>query len=91
MTLKDAVLGFVGYIADVIAEEREQCCRDMCELCRNGNPVLRVLRDVPRPGGWVWTHGGYNGGECDASPIRRRHHRQAVEEQQCQENLPTSS
>jgi hypothetical protein len=50
---------------DDIEHEREQCCKDVCERCRESVPVCHAA--------WNWRHeNGKRSYFCKASSIRER-------------------
>jgi hypothetical protein len=62
-------LGLVLALEAAAEYEREQCCKDICGLCRSGK------YDVSRNDKWVgyWEHRYFRGDHhCQASPIRER-------------------
>ena len=52
------------------ADEREQCCKDICVWCLQG---IAVERDSPRAEWWHWKSGALDDDKrCDAGYIRER-------------------
>jgi hypothetical protein len=52
-------------VAEIRADEREQCCKDICGMCRNGRVATRELRKDAA----YWCH---DLDTCFAASIRER-------------------
>lgn len=55
-------------IARAREEEREQCCKDICYFCANGNPALKT----DEHNYWHHDHGDVLPATCGAAAIRGR-------------------
>lgn len=56
------------FIVATKAEEREQCCLDMCQYCRGDYPPAERTANNP----WLWHRTSDIDYVCIASPIRNR-------------------